>query len=94
MGRCPSAPGKARAVPAAVAAVASFLRDCCGYKPVPVTEELDENATARKLVEELGGMATIDAMMKAFMEKCAKGDEKCFAFWMSVHEIAMKITGG
>ena len=35
----------------------------------------------------------MDAMINA-EEALAKGDEKGHAFWMRVHEIAMKLTGG
>jgi len=79
--------------PIAEAAIAAFLRDCCGYRPTSSTGDLDENATARKLVEEFGGMATFDATMKAD-EALAKGDKKGHAFWMRVHKIVMKLTSG
>ena len=48
---------------------------------------------AKKLVEEFGGMATLEALAKV-EEAAGKGDEKGHKFWMRVHEIAMKITGG
>ncbi len=57
------------------------------------TENLDEEATAKKLIEEFGEMATMDAMMKA-EEAAGKGDEKGKKFWMRVHGIAIKLTGG
>ena len=73
--------------------MAKFLTSCCGYKPVSATASLNEEATAKKLFEELGGMATLDAQMKA-EEAMGKGDEKGQKFWMRVHDIAMKLTGG
>ena len=79
--------------PVAETAIAVFLTECCGYQPASTTGDLDENATAKKLVEELGGMATFDATMKAD-EALAKGDKKGHAFWKRVHDIAMKLTGG
>jgi dienelactone hydrolase len=78
--------------PVAVAAVAKFLKACCGYRLTNATFDLDSDATAKKLVEELGKMATMDATMKA-EEALAKGDEKGHKFWMRVHAIAMKLIG-
>ena len=77
----------------AVTAVTKFLNACCGYKPENATAGLNADAAAKKLVEELGGMATFDAMMKAD-EALGKGDEKGHAFWMRVYEIATKLSGG
>jgi len=74
-------------------AIAKFLEACCGYQPVSATASLDPEATAKKLVEEFGGLATLDAMLKA-EEAAGKGDEEGHKFWMRVHEIAMKLTGG
>ena len=79
--------------PIAEAAIAAFLRDCCGYKPTSTTGDLDENAAAKILVEEFGGMATLFAMLKAD-EALAKGDKKGHAYWMRVHKIVTKLTGG
>jgi len=91
-----SLPGKGHqfhGTPEAIAAVAKFLKACCGYRPTNDTSDLDPYATAKKLVEELGGIATLDATLKA-EEAAGKGDEEGHQFWMRVHEIAMKLTGG
>ena len=79
--------------PEAVIAIAKFLEACCGYRPISATSNLDPEATAKKLVEELGEWATLDAMMKAD-EAAGKGDEEGHEFWMRVHEIAIRLTGG
>ena len=79
--------------PEAIFAIAKFLEACCGYRPTSATSNLDPEATAKKLVEELGEWATLDAMMKAD-EAASKGDEEGHEFWMRVHEIAIKLTGG
>lgn len=78
---------------AADTAIAEFLTKCCGYKPKDTTGRLDADTTAKKLVDELGGMATMDAMLKAD-EALAKGDKEGHSFWMRVHGIATKINGG
>jgi len=91
-----SLPGQAHqfeGTPEAIFAVAKFLKACCGYRPNGATSGLDPDAMAKKLVEEFGGMATLEALAKA-EEAAGKGDEKGHKFWMRVHEIAMKITGG
>ena len=79
--------------PEAVTAIAKFLEACCGYRPTSATSNLDPDVTAKKLVEELGEWATLDAMLKAD-EAAGKGDEEGHEFWMRVHEIAIKLTGG
>jgi poly(3-hydroxybutyrate) depolymerase len=91
-----SLPGQAHVfegTPEAISAVAKFLKACCGYRPTSATSDLDPGATAKKLVEELGELATLDAMLKAD-EAAGKGDEEGRKFWMRVHEIAMNLTGG
>lgn len=79
--------------PQAVAFVARFLKACCGYKPKDATASLDAEATARKLFEELGGLATLDSTFRA-EEALARGDEKGHAFWLKVYAIALKLSGG
>ncbi len=79
--------------PEAIIAIAKFLEACCGYRPTSATSNLDPDVTAKKLVGELGGMATLDAMLKAD-EAAVKGDEEGHEFWMRVYEIAIKLTGG
>ena len=79
--------------PQAVAYIAKFLKACCGYKPKDATASLDAEAMARKLFEELGGLATMDSTFRA-EEALAKGDEKGHAFWLKVYAIALKLSGG
>ena len=57
------------------------------------TANLDAAQTAKKLVDEFGGMATLDASLKAD-EALASGDKKGHAFWKKVRDIAAKLSGG
>ncbi len=81
------------AIPEAVSAVAEFLAACCGYISANTTADLNVDETAKKLVEELRELATLDAQMKAD-DALGKGDKEGHKFWMRVHEIATKLTGG
>ena len=75
----------------AVAAVAKFLKDCCGYQPVSTTEGLDANKTALDLVKESGEFAPMLAKTNA-EERLTWADKDGHAFWMRVREIAAKLT--
>ena len=80
--------------PNTILIISKFLADCCGYKRVSsATAGQDAEATAKKLVEEIGGLATLDARMKAD-EALGKADEEGHKFWMRVHDIAMKMVEG
>ena len=75
----------------AVAAVAKFLKDCCGYQPVSTTAGLDENKVANEYVEKFGPLAVIVTKVNAD-KQLARGDENGHAFWLRVRDIAAKMT--
>ncbi|MBM09115.1 MAG: hypothetical protein CMF69_05995 [Magnetovibrio sp.] len=70
--------------PKAVEIMAKFLETCCGKKKIKnSTEGLDPFVSAKKLFDELGGMATIDVQLRAD-EAASKGDLEGRDFWLAV----------
>ena len=72
--------------------MAKFLGACCDRAPENATAGLDVNETAKKLIQEHGGMATLDAQLKAGDAR-ARGDGKANAFWLDVREVAQRLLG-
>ncbi|NQU56823.1 MAG: hypothetical protein HQ513_06275 [Rhodospirillales bacterium] len=77
--------------PAAAGAIATFLATCCGVKINSLSAGLDVETEARRLIAEIGSLATMEANMKA-EEALASGDGEGEKFWKAVSDLALKIV--
>lgn len=78
--------------PAAAGAIATFLATCCGVEIKTAGSGLDVETEARRLIAEIGDLATMEAAMKT-EEALASGDTQGEKFWKAVNDAIGKIIG-